>query len=128
MRRYPAMYLPEHYTAYFEETAGVTRARVGLEALAKVAKKRGADLRYGTEVERVTARSVELEDGTVIEAVNVIVCCGPRTQQFLKEEDVRVVQTEHMTFPDPSGLPDVYFEVDDQDRVKYGLRDGEKLD
>ena len=47
MNKYPALTLPQGYTAWFEESAGIVRARIGLEALAQVATKRGADLRYG---------------------------------------------------------------------------------
>ena len=127
MSKYPALTLPKGYTAWFEESAGIVRARVGLEALAQVATKRGADLRYGKEVRHVTERSVELEDGTVFEGKNVVVCCGPRTERFLKEKDVEVIPTEYMTFTDPTGLPETIAEFADSGN-KYALLDGEKMD
>jgi phytoene desaturase len=112
---------------YIEYAFGVYHVMGGLcrisHAMAKVAQEEGADLRLGTPVRRImvhgrTATGVELEDGTEIEADDVVInadfahamthLAGPDTLWKYTESDLRKRDYSCSTFMLYLGLDKLY--------------------
>jgi L-2-hydroxyglutarate oxidase LhgO len=83
--RWPALIaMPNDFVGFFAHHAGVVRAHVGLMACKQLALEQGADLRYNQNVKSVDIKGgiVELENGQKLRGKNVVISCGPFTEQF----------------------------------------------
>jgi len=84
-QRWPGLgALPEDFAGFFAHNAGVVKAREGLQACKRLSIEQGADLRYGQVVKAVDTErgTVTLQDGKVLKAKHIVVCCGAFTDQF----------------------------------------------
>lgn len=88
-RRFPGTLPRRDEVGLLEHKAGIVFPEAALDAHLNVAAAHGADMRFNTRVESIEKRDgvhrVYLDDGTEIEATNLIVCPGMWAQQLLAD-------------------------------------------
>lgn len=99
----------------FHAQAGTVDAGLALGAFVAAATRRGAEVRYGTQVVGLTRGGdrvgIELATGERVQASTVVVAAGswiaPLLQGFVKLPPLRVTQQQFFHFPrlDPDGEP-----------------------
>lgn len=141
-RRFPVFAPKEGTVAIFEQRAGILFPERCLETFLRLARSAGADLRFGTAVERWEADGegtrVRTAHGEWLRSRHLVLCAGPWLAGLVPELDLPLEverQVVHYFAPhpeaapgfDPSCLP-IFIWEHEPDRYWYGLPDtGEGL-
>ncbi|MBX9772899.1 MAG: N-methyl-L-tryptophan oxidase [Xanthobacteraceae bacterium] len=85
-RRYPGFQLPPHYVGVVQPDGGFLEAEASVQAHQALARKHGAEIRYGEPIRAIEPKNDNarvVTDHATIEAGSVIVAAGPWTSSLL---------------------------------------------
>lgn len=78
--RWKALCVPDNFTGYFNEDAGVLKVREALDGFRDLSIKKGAKLNYNTNVTHINREEGYVEvDKKRVYAKNIVICCGAYT-------------------------------------------------
>jgi glycine/D-amino acid oxidase-like deaminating enzyme len=129
MEKYSALSnIPDTYKGMLSiGKGGLIKNRKSIEAFRKSAVENyGATFLYNMKVTKITSTSVEVEDGTVYSADNVVVSAGPYSaEHFDKDSTAKRVESGTLVFEDCEGFPDAFYEFQaDQKLAIFGMLTG----
>jgi sarcosine oxidase len=133
-RRFPQFAVRDDEVGYFEPDAGFLRPEACIDAQLQLAKRRGADLRFGERVETFHSQDgvvTILTDRGVYKAKQLVVCAGPWLRRFLPAGLAKhfTVTRQVMYWFEVDGLSERYaapafptwiWELQDRKNVIYG--------
>ena len=85
-QRYPAFRLPPHFVGVVQPDGGFIEAELSVQSLLALARKHGAEVRFGQPVRAIEPANDKariVTDGATIEAGTAIVAAGPWTSSLL---------------------------------------------
>src|SRR3954447_10409087 len=124
-RRFPSFKGDDLAWVLYEPEAGVLRAQRAVQALARAARQRGAELIRARAVPR--GGSVELDDGRVLEAELVVWCCGGWLAGLFPGMVTLTVTVQELLFLDGGPAWRTAPGWVDYDRATYGTGDIDAL-